>query len=506
VGAARVEAVGGRRQAIVAKDASSRVGGESATTVQGATTLTTSKDQDETVGGAARVEAADTVVLEAREFQWEATKLTVNVGGNVVLTAKSSGDVSFGAKAITLDGTTMTLKGSKVAKSAGGGPASAAGGKAAAEKDEVPTAKARWSKAKVVPVHNSAWPPASPPTDAVPAECDASPIVETTNVPDGTKAVITIRHCVSGATVKGGRLEGEVRGGKIVDPSTGQAHVFHFGAEQLPWDPFDKPFFHFKAAIQHRGLTAETPADAKDGGKSLKVEYWHVCVSDAIADTPAGGKLTTGDEMNEIAGILRQPDHEVGTQAVSQRVPTNLWGSLLRNSYAYHHASHGDIRDRTTDDQLDAGTQNPPAVPVGNWRSVVRLVRTSLGDREVRDKKAVPSVPRYLAYLDTCVAGWEPSLARAFLSRGTRYVIAFRMYIPDPSARAMARKFHRKWSGTHKCNPDKIRDVFMQLRPTYDNDMKPVLFGRPGEEIAAAVRAVSRAVKAFVATVASLLK
>jgi hypothetical protein len=98
-----------------------------------------------------------------------------------------------------------------------------------------------------------------------------------------------------------------------------------------------------------------------------------------------------------------------------------------------------------------------------------------LGDTELLDKTKFPEVPRYLAYLDCCLAGWEPSLGRAFVSRGTQYVIAFRRTIPDADAREMARKFHKKWAQTHKLNPEKIRDLFFEVGTPFYASMRPVL-------------------------------
>jgi len=189
--------------------------------------------------------------------------------------------------------------------------------------------------------------------------------------------------------------------------------------------------------------------------------------------------------MREIAGILRRQEHQrVYRHAFNrQRVPVNLWGSVLRNTYAYHHASHGDIVDRRTGAQLNVPS-NPPNVPVGNWRSVVVLGQTNLGDAEVNQAGNVPSVPRYLVYMDTCVAGWEPSLGNAFVNRGTQNYLAFRMYIPDGAARQMARRFYRKWAGTYKCDPARIPQVFWDIAAAYYGSMRPVLMGQGGGAIA----------------------
>jgi hypothetical protein len=290
--------------------------------------------------------------------------------------------------------------------------------------------------------------------------------------------------------VPGGKIDCEVKGGALVDKATGKPPVFKFGAKQLPWDPWDEPFFYYKATIE--GLKVQTPAEKS---KALRVKYFHVCLGDSWAD--AGG-LTTGAEAAEIAGILGGvPESKAEVRMMSMPNPTlAAWSSHFANTYAYHHGSHGTCQDRVTGKFINTkpppkGFGDPPQCPVGNWRSVVILSKQaqyqylSLGDTEVRNETTFPSMPRYLAYLDCCLAGWEPSLGRAIVSRGTWYVIAFRRTIPDNDARAMARKFHKKWAQTHKLNPNKIRDLFFEVGAPYYSSMRPVLISWRYEAILA---------------------
>jgi len=375
--------------------------------------------------------------------------------------------------------------------------------------EKKPTIAAKWSKSEVTPDHNGAFPPATPPTDTVPEECKAKMLVTTTEVPDGTPATINVHHH-GGARV--GTIDKlEVKGGKVVVKATGEEPEWVFEARHQPWKTYATPFFYFHVTVSFKGLQATTPKDPKkQEAECLRAIYWHTCVADLRADANDG--LTTGAEMVEIAGIMvKNKHHKVLQQGFNQRtVAVNLWGSVMRNSYAYHQASHGDIVDRTTGAQLNPGNKNPPTNKVGNWRSVVCLGNTNLGDAELSQKANVPSAPCYLAYLDTCVAGWEPSFANAFLNRGTRNVIAFRMYIPDNAARRMARDFYKKWCGTHKCNPDKIPAVFFEVGAPYYGSMRPVLFGQGGGAIKSpamqAAEAVAKAISNAVKSITDLLK
>jgi hypothetical protein len=351
-----------------------------------------------------------------------------------------------------------------------------------------------WSKGEVTPDHNTKFPPASPPTDTVPDEAKVSLLVDTQGVVDGTGATIEIKNAKTDALAPGGRIEGlKVQGDKVVDPATGAAPQFVFRAPDL-WEPFDAPLYYFSVTIDQDGLTGASSKDyANEPDKVLRLLFWHVSISDAIADTPAGGGLTTGDEMWEIAGLhTENPHRKVLTTAFNLRHPTVAqWGSVLRNAYGYHHASHGDVRCRVDGNQFNANAAGDqpttcPINPAHAGRSVVFLGDEPFGDKEIGNVARVPSVPRHLLYLDTCVAGFEPSFGRAALARGARYVLAFRKYIPDNDARKMARQFYKKWIQVYEGDPDKIAQVFFEVGPAYFGTMRPVLFGAGGGRITSA--------------------
>jgi hypothetical protein len=103
--------------------------------------------------------------------------------------------------------------------------------------------------------------------------------------------------------------------------------------------------------------------------------------------------------------------------------------------------------------------------------------------KDILNTRDVVSVARYLVYIDTCDAGFEPSFGDAFIARGARNCIAFRKTIPDSDARQMARNFHKKWVRVHKCNPEKIPQVFLEVAPPFFGTMKPKLFGAGGATV-----------------------
>ncbi len=520
----RAEQIGGSSKEFIQNDREERVGGNRSTKIVGEfktetpenLKLETHKDHKETVKGDALHTIKGGIAWLAKEFELKADKLTLSVGGKVVLTVEQSGDIKWTGSTITIDGSQTKFKGSEVKIISAGSQKSLKGKKAKGpkepKKDPIPSIKTiKWDKNQAVPNHNSG----APPGGAIPADAKIIPQVETENVPDGARALISIHHCVTGARV-GTLKDLIVQGGKVVDKKTGQPPVWTFEAKSLPWDPWNSPYFFFRVKLSHKALTGNSPLDlSKDKAKTVRPEYWHAVISDAVADSPAGGGLTTQAEMNEIAGLLRaKPHHKVGTWvSTAANVPIRNWGSVIRNTYAYHHASHGNVVDRNNPANWlnDPTNKNPPdPQPGGNWRSVVVLGSTDFGDTETRRKADVPSVPRYLVYMDTCVAAWERSLGEAFIARGTRNYLAFRCYIPDGDARAMARNFYKKWGNSYEFNPNKIPAVFFDTGAPYYHSMRPVLMGAGGGAIVhpflQPFTALGRAIAGFVTSVASLLK
>ncbi len=341
----------------------------------------------------------------------------------------------------------------------------------------------RWEKSEVIPVFRNPDGTNQPPDAAL-----VSPLVEVRNIPDGTAATIEVRHADTGALVRNGTIGGlAVQGGKVVDPATGKPPDWSFQAVHLPWDPFDKPFYFFVAKVG--AVTERTSREFESRPQlCLRVVYFHATTSDAIAD--AGG-LTTQAEMAEIAGILESNSFHgtLQTTFTGDNLPLADFGAAIRNTYTLHHASHGVVFcpiHKKTFSLVNSVRTVCPVVAGDPPKSVIAIGTPSLtkialfGGTEIAQPGPVPSVPRYLAYLDCCDGGFEPALANAFLSRGTQNVIAFGMTIPDSEARQMAREFHNKWAGIHKCDPSKIADVFFDVSMAHAATMRPILFGAAG--------------------------
>jgi hypothetical protein len=352
------------------------------------------------------------------------------------------------------------------------------------KKKPIPTLKVRWSKPKVTPVHNSAWPPATAPTDTIPEEAKVRLIGETTNVPDGTPASMKIYHSGTGAAVKDGSFSSlKVQGGKVLDPATGKEPEWFFEAKHVLWDPWNKPYYYFNCKVDYEGLSESTPKDFKaQEAASLRLIYWHQCTAET---SDLKGVLP---ECNTVAGILNGVAYsKAAVQNVTTvNIPLARYGSLVRNTYAFHQASHGNALNRATGAGIPEDDPGESKHDKSKWRSVVHITpMPRFGDAQIKNKASVPSVPRYLFYSSTCLTGWEPSFAKAMIARGTRNVLAFRCSIPDSEAPQMARKFYTRWAKTYKLNPEKIPECFFKAGADHYKNMKPILYGAGGGAISA---------------------
>lgn len=342
------------------------------------------------------------------------------------------------------------------------------------------TLQVRWSKAEVTPDHNSSFPPASPPTDTVPEEAKVKLVGITTNVPDGTGASMSIRHCVGGASVPGGSFANLlVRGNKVIDPETDSEPEWAFTAAHDLWNPWDQPFFCFSCSVDHAGLVSATPDDCvAQPAQCLRLKYWHYCIAESSS---LSGVLP---ECNTVNGILNGVAHSSSSvqNLTNASIPLADYGSLLRNTYVCHQASHGNALKRSDNSSIPADDPGDDYVRA-EYRSIVHVTPLPrFGDVQVGTAASIPSTPRYLFYASTCLTGWESSFADAMVARGTQNVIAFRRTIPDSEAPAMARKFYNCWAGTHALDPAKIPDCFFRVAGDHHANMKPILYGQGAGE------------------------
>ena len=367
------------------------------------------------------------------------------------------------------------------------------------------TLKVKWSKPKVTPDHNSSWPPSTPPTDTIPEEAKVQLIAETTNVPDGTTARIVIMRCKTHTAIPDGVIANlVVRGGKVVDPKTGKPLEWVFEDKHSPWASWEAPYFYFVCSVDYQNLVEETPSDYTSKESScLRVKYWHQCIAADDPNSPLAGVLP---ECNSVSALLNGVTESKSTarKLATPEISVAQFGSLLRNTYVFHQASHGNALKRSDGSSIPDADPGETKYVKSQWRSVVHITpHPRFGDVQIANKTRVPSVPKYLFYASCCLTGWESTFGSNMVARGTRNVVAFRRTIPDDEAQTMAKKFYQRWAGTYKLDPTKIPECFLKSGRDHYKNMKPILYGAGAAVIQAP--SLSPAAKAALAALAGVL-
>ncbi|RKH61278.1 type VI secretion system Vgr family protein [Corallococcus llansteffanensis] len=120
VGGLRSEYVVGSRQESVGGDRVAKVGGDFQTEVTGAMQLTVGKDLKDDVKGGAELKVKEGIAWLSKQFGLQADKMSLIVNGKLILSMEKGGGVKFFAKTLTLDGSDIKFKGSKVKLEAAG--------------------------------------------------------------------------------------------------------------------------------------------------------------------------------------------------------------------------------------------------------------------------------------------------------------------------------------------------------------------------------------------------
>lgn len=114
VGAALTEFVVGSRQEMVSKDKEAKVGLDFKTEVKGQVSETVGKDSKAESGARSQLTVKEATSKLAKEFQLKADKFSLVVNDKLILSMEKSGKVQLFAKTLTLDGSDIKVKGSKV--------------------------------------------------------------------------------------------------------------------------------------------------------------------------------------------------------------------------------------------------------------------------------------------------------------------------------------------------------------------------------------------------------
>jgi len=120
VGSAHTEYVLGSRQSDVAKDCQLIVSEDYQTEVIQGLSITLGKDLSESIGRDSHTQLATSTAWLAKTLEAKADKFSLIVGDHLILRAEKSGKLQLFAKTLTLEGSDIKVKGSKIKKEAAG--------------------------------------------------------------------------------------------------------------------------------------------------------------------------------------------------------------------------------------------------------------------------------------------------------------------------------------------------------------------------------------------------
>lgn len=237
-----------------------------------------------------------------------------------------------------------------------------------------------------------------------------------------------------------------------------------------------------------------------DHGAGLRLRSGELQIVSMIGDLGDPG-LQARQELEELAAIVAAvPGHMVCLSYMEQNASVERWQGHIGRAFAYHHVSHGNLRCQQHQPArcfADDGRRFLPAYP---WCCSTELERIAdmqtrydlaldaavLAERQPGFADVVQQSARHddaehtfeavmqwvgvgdsstdvclgatelaaaapvqwprVVFLDSCMLGWERSLARRFIDNGASYVIGFRCRVVGGDGVAMARDFYRRWA------------------------------------------------------------
>ena len=268
--------------------------------------------------------------------------------------------------------------------------------------------------------------------------------------------------------------------------------------------------YTYKATVDYGALTLTSPA--------LKL----VSIVGDLGDPG----LQTPSEIDDIMSVVEKVPGFMAVAATFDKDATlAAWENGIGNAYVYHHISHGNLRCADhPPHRVYAGNDRRvvPAYPWGcasedhaakdlawdqamdtavlaeklpGFKALVEqlIVPTDAqhrmtgafqwvgpGDSStdvmmgVAELTAAARWPTCLAFLNSCMLGWEKSLPRLFIAKGTPYVIAFRCRVVGGDGLAFAKAFYAEW-GKQSLAPGAVEAAFKATSKDFPR-AEPVLF------------------------------
>jgi hypothetical protein len=291
---------------------------------------------------------------------------------------------------------------------------------------------------------------------------------------------------------------------KKVVKADGTRPSLKFTLDNNIWDKFDQLQYHFNARIDQT---------TKPTTKPLKVKRWHVQavdIGDTRPDFPPMRASEKANFLNAFAGSA--DDRAQAWEFDAGNTTLAVYGGKMKNTYSFVYTGHGAVMCRTcqsmwifrygqpqepaeitaglpapTNNEADYGqwttcsTDGCTGAPrsthcIGGWKTAP--APSFMDGTHVADDGICPTTPKYLMFSICCGGAFETSLYDAYIGRGTKYCVGFKKSTRCDWARDYARSFFDTWVKTHKCDPEKIPDVFDGLQATWQVKLQPDLFGR----------------------------
>ena len=298
------------------------------------------------------------------------------------------------------------------------------------------------------------------------------------------------------------------------------------------WNRYDKLNYHFECRIDNT---------TKRTAKTIKVKRWHVQALDNSDDDPNNAKniyqkYRKTEGSNFINAYKNSKDDKAHKWEFNANTTTFAqFCEKMKNTYAFVYTGHGAVMcrkchrmfdnfgfarapnrlgkaaqgDYRTDAERRAGIPKPavtgagtPAASFtdaefGKWTTCSKVgckgrprsthciggwqaagTPSFLDATHIASAETTPNTPKYLMFSVCCGGAFDTSLYDAYIGRSTKYCIGFEKSTRCDWARDYAKSFFDTWVKTHKCNPDKIPDVFNDLQSTWQTKLQPSIFGR----------------------------
>jgi outer membrane protein OmpA-like peptidoglycan-associated protein len=227
----------------------------------------------------------------------------------------------------------------------------------------------------------------------------------------------------------------------------------------------------------------------------LQLKHYNGIIADPSGDLP-GAKaegVWVATHMRGKGPWLEATRNEL----VADGHPTRLFNTVgnatmktlvERNKFIHHQSSHGTAYcwcDGNRNFVVDTGVagadgSNDWACPVCNKSSsaVGVIMNKDFSNLFFRSAvKTLKRAPKVLVLANCCLTAITAAYADAWIKKGVRWYIGWAIPVGDQEAVDFAKAFYRRWFGTYKLDPDKVKQAFNDVKGPY-KEFRPRIFGK----------------------------